>query len=421
MTRTELINCFIRHRQYGSYLEIGTGVSRENFDRIQCAHKHGIDQAVDVEGVQHLDSDTFFKEALDTFDVIFIDGSHDEPQVDRDIANSLLRLNPGGVIIMHDCLPPDEWHQRPSCDYRSGENWNGTVWKSVLKYFALSEWSCYIVNCDWGCGVIDTARGATLQPHIELPVDLDYGRDFRRLDGYVLDEGRFLMQLYDVAVFYHIAAMGNWQTVVEEHFDILRAAELQSVRVSYVGCPDGIDIVRQTAEEAGVQIAVMRNDPLLTAYETPAMRMIQDWAIGAPETGSILYFHTKGVSAPNDQDKRKWRKLMNHEVLMNWQQLVPKLQSFDVIGVNWRNCQPVAHFSGNFWWARADWVRSLAPFDAYYENPLYPAGWDSGRRLGCEFWISSAPRTPRVLSLVCADKDFCNPAFWSYFSHPALR
>ena len=165
----------------------------------------------------------------------------------------------------------------------------------------------------------------------------------------------------------------------------------------------------------------MRNDLLLTAYETPAMRMIQVWAIGAPETGSILYFHTKGVSAPNDQDKRKWRKLMNHEVLMNWQQLVPKLQSFDVIGVNWRNCQPVAHFSGNFWWARADWVRSLAPFDAYYENPLYPAGWDSGRRLGCEFWISSAPRTPRVLSLVCADKDFCNPAFWSYFSHPALR
>ena len=209
MTRTELINCFIRHRQYGSYLEIGTGVSRENFDRIQCAHKHGIDQAVDVEGVQHLDSDTFFKEAFDTFDVIFIDGSHDEPQVDRDIANSLLRLNPGGVIIMHDCLPPDEWHQRPSCDYRSGENWNGTVWKSVLKYFALSEWSCYIVNCDWGCGVIDTARGATLQPHIELPVDLDYGRDFRRLDGYVLDEGRFLKQLYEVAVFYPIAAMGN--------------------------------------------------------------------------------------------------------------------------------------------------------------------------------------------------------------------
>ena len=128
MTRTELINCFIRHRRYRSYLEIGVGISRENFDRIQCDTKHGIDPGFCVEGVQHLDSDAFFEETAHTFDVIFIDGMHEELQVDRDIANSIRRLNPGGVIILHDCLPPDEWHQRPARDYHPGEAWNGTVW-----------------------------------------------------------------------------------------------------------------------------------------------------------------------------------------------------------------------------------------------------------------------------------------------------
>lgn len=420
MTRTELINSFIRRRRYRSYLEIGVGQGRENFEQVNCEHKHGIDSTADVEGVQHVDSDTFFEQTTNTFDVIFIDGMHEEYQVDRDIANALRRLNPGGVIILHDCLPPDEWHQRPICDYRPGENWNGTVWKSVLKYFAVSEWCCYVVNCDWGCGVIDTACRSARQRRI-LSTDLDYRRDFWQLGAYVLGEGRLLTQLYEVAAFYHVAAMGNWKAVVGEHFRLLRAAEIESVRVSYVGCSDGIDVVTKTAEEAGIQAKIFRHDPRLTVYETPAMKMIQAWARATPEAGSILYFHTKGVSAPNDPNKRKWRDLMNHEVLTNWRQVVRKLDCFDVIGVNWRNCRPIAHFCGNFWWARTDWVRSLAPFDSYFENPLYPSDRDSGRRLGCEFWISSGPRTPRVLSLACTDEDFLDPAFWSRFSHPALR
>jgi len=421
MTRTDLINCFLRHRRYRSYLEIGVGIGRENFDRIQCDNKHGIDPAFCVEGVQHVDSDAFFGENANTFDVIFIDGMHEEPQVDRDIAHSIRRLNPGGVIILHDCLPPDEWHQRPARDYHLGESWNGTVWKSVLKCFTASECHCYVVDCDWGCGVIDTARRATASPRSDLPLELDYRRDFWRLEHYVLSEAKFLMEVYDVAVFYHIAEMGNWEAVVKEHFEILRAAEIHSVRFSYVGCSDGIDVVGRIAEKAGIQASLIQFNRELMAYESPAMKMIEEWAGTAPETGSILYFHTKGVSAPDDENRRKWRKLMNHEVLVNWRQIVPQLDSFDVIGVNWRNCPPIAHFSGNFWWARAGWVRELAPFDEYYANPRHPSALENSPRLGCEFWISSGPRMPQVLSLVCADQDFVQPVFWSHFSHPALE
>lgn len=194
MTRTDLINSFVRRRRYCSYLELGVNDIEKNFTHINCVRKCGVDPAVNVLGmVLPMTSDAFFQQNTDTFDLIFIDGMHEEKQVDLDICNALSRLNPGGVIILHDCLPPDEWHQRPVSDCQPGENWNGTVWKSALKYFVSSEWACYIVNCDWGCGVIDTSRRETLpRIRISCPELLEYGRDYSRLQPYTISVDRFL-------------------------------------------------------------------------------------------------------------------------------------------------------------------------------------------------------------------------------------
>ena len=420
MTRTELINSFIRRRHYRSYLEIGLGAALENFRQIECESKCGVDPSVDGgEGCVRLDSDSFFASCAENFDLIFIDGLHEDEQVDRDITNALRRLHPGGVIVLHDCLPPDEWHQRPLADFAPGENWNGAVWKSVLKYFAVSEWCCYVVDCDWGCGVIDTSRHA-LRNQRAVPAHLDYRRDFARLADYVISVGRFLFQQYEVTAFYHVAAMGDWKSVVAEHFRLLGKAELDAVRVSYVGDPAEVGHVLGCAAAAGVNALIVSQDPDVKAYERPAMRAIEAWVRARSPMGSILYFHTKGVSAPHDPIKRSWRQLMNYEVLSKWQKAVQQLDSFDVVGVNWRDCRPNAHFCGNFWWARSDWLSALAPFDAYCDSRSDPMYGDIGRRLACEFWISSAPRLPRVRSLVCADQDFVDPGFWSGFSHPAL-
>ena len=131
---------------------------------------------------------------MSRFDVTFIDGLHEEHQADRDIVNSLKHLNPRGIIVLLDCLPPDEWHQRPPAAFLSGENWNGTVWKSALKAMVASEWRCYVVDCDWGCGVIDTAQHK-ISDNIQLQAELRYGRDFRLIYKYVISEHEFLLQL----------------------------------------------------------------------------------------------------------------------------------------------------------------------------------------------------------------------------------
>jgi len=190
MTRTDIINIFIRHREYRSYPEIGVDHGLRNFACVQCEFKQGVDPAVRAEGVLQMESDACFAACAGMFDVIFIDGLHEDRQVDRDIASSMRHLNPGGVIVLHDCLPPDEWHQRPRQRFIPGEPWNGTVWKSVLRCFAVSPWKCYVVNCDWGCGVVDTRVPAT-RPGRQLPEELEYGRDFGRLTEYVVSPASF--------------------------------------------------------------------------------------------------------------------------------------------------------------------------------------------------------------------------------------
>jgi hypothetical protein len=406
MTRTDLINSIIARRGYRSYLEVGVKDVDYHFAHVRCERKCGVDPDPAVAGIAwHMGSDAFFRANTAGFDLIFIDGLHEEAQVDTDLCNALRCLNPGGVIVLHDCLPPDEWHQRPAAEYRAGDNWNGTVWKSALKCFAASPWKCCVVDCDWGCGVIDTAAPAE-RPALRLPERLEYGRDFAALRAYTVSAADFLAGLYRVAVFYHVAGMGDWREIVAEHFRLLRAVRLRRLIVTHVGGRDDLAYLEEAAAGCGLEMTLGRHAEDLKLFETPAMYAIEEWA-GCSD-GCALYFHTKGVSAPGSPHKRKWRELMNREVIGRWQENVRALDGCDVVGVNWRNCPPIAHFCGNFWWARADYLRQLAPFDAYYRRPRYPSDWEDGLRLGCEFWIGSAARPPRVRSLVCSDQDFCD-------------
>src|SRR5215213_406249 len=197
MNRTELINYLIHQRKAKRYLEIGVHDERENFAHICCAHKVGVDTRP-VSTFQGT-SDQFFARNQETFDLIFIDGFHTEEQTLRDIQNSYRCLASGGIVVIHDCMPPDAWHQRGPEEYREGENWNGTVWKAVLRIFNQTHYKCTLLDMDWGCGLIDTA--STQHPTgRELPEELNYDEHYRLLLEYRTSVAAFLRE--QVKVFY---------------------------------------------------------------------------------------------------------------------------------------------------------------------------------------------------------------------------
>ena len=155
-SRQSIVQEIINIKKYKSYLEIGT-FHNELFDHIKCDIKIGVDPVSG--GTVRKTSDQFFKDNEDKFDCIFIDGLHYYSQVKKDIQNSLKTLNPNGVILLHDCLPNNNFEQAvPRCQIV----WNGDVWKAIVECRAQNNIDTYTCYADYGIGVIFNRKNQNL-------------------------------------------------------------------------------------------------------------------------------------------------------------------------------------------------------------------------------------------------------------------
>jgi hypothetical protein len=403
MNRTELINFLLQQRNATRYLEIGVHEQQEHFANVRCAHKMYVDPHVQSGSV------ACFAERREKFDLVFIDGFHTEEQASTDIATAYQCLADGGVIVLHDCMPPDAWHQRAPEAFREGENWNGTVWKAALREFNRTEYKCTLLDTDWGCGVIDTAQ-SQLPQRRELPAELNYEQHYVWLLVYKRSVAAYLRE--QVHVFYHLACIGNWQQVFLEQTEQLQRNGFQQIDLTMLGTQANAQTAAAICAGSHISGQIIFHAAERTYFERPAMLAIEAYA--QHHAGYVLYLHSKGVSNAADETKAKWRRLMMRELVENWEQCVLQLPYYDIIGVNWRDMPPISHFSGNFWYASTRYVRSLADFAHYYDHPAYQI-WDpiNDKRLGCEFWIGSSREMPHVLSLVYRNVDFCNHDFWN--------
>jgi hypothetical protein len=146
--RLEIIQNIIISKNYKKYLEIGCDKD-QIFSNILIDFKIGVDPVQG--GNVRKTSDDFFKNNLDKFDIIFIDGLHEYEQVNKDINNSLKALNDGGIILLHDCMPKSYFHQAVP---RSRMFWNGDVWKNIVEARANPEIDTYTCFADEGIGII---------------------------------------------------------------------------------------------------------------------------------------------------------------------------------------------------------------------------------------------------------------------------
>lgn len=167
--RTDIINFLLSLTPAEEYLEIGVRDPRKNFDRIKCKKKYSVDPGkefkenpVDYKMTSDLFFDKLGKGDLNIsseikFDTIFVDGLHISNQAEKDIINSLKYIKDDGFVILHDCNPPSEYHQRENYKFvnsPAGPFWNGTTWKAFYKYRHQSELYSICFDSDWGVGVL---------------------------------------------------------------------------------------------------------------------------------------------------------------------------------------------------------------------------------------------------------------------------
>jgi len=195
-SRTEVINALMDRRGYQTYLEIGVRNPDDNFNLISARKKVSVDPGIEFRHnpVDYaLTSDAFFEfwcinHPGETFDVIFIDGLHRAEQCWRDIENASSILAEGGVIVVHDVLPPSPSFARENFerDLLADTFWNGTTWKAFHRYQWEGCWESRIVDSDWGVGLIDARKPRTPQIHGNPFYEWESFQRFERESGKVL-------------------------------------------------------------------------------------------------------------------------------------------------------------------------------------------------------------------------------------------
>ena len=103
----------------------------------------------------------------------------------------------------------------------------------------------------------------------------------------------------------------------------------------------------------------------------------------------MLYLHTKGLSYTHPIMKRNveaWVRYLDLFVINKWEECVKALEENDAAG-GFYVYQDPKHFSGNFWWANSDYLKTLPRLNSHNINQ-YNRG---------EFWILS--NTDKVYSV----------------------
>lgn len=139
------------------------------------------------------------------FDVILVDPYHEYRQSRRDLESALALLAPGGALVVHDCLPPDEEVAQPH--FREGA-WCGVTYKAFVDFVIAHRELRYVtVDTDYGCGIVRKAA-PSLRARIsrarrsgEFADWIGFGDDYAAAWRYFAVHHKSLLDLIDVDAF----------------------------------------------------------------------------------------------------------------------------------------------------------------------------------------------------------------------------
>lgn len=85
-------------------------------------------------------------------DICLVDGFHSYDCTIRDLKCAFELLSDGGVLVVHDCLPPSESVASPTF---KPYGWAGLAYRAYLDFvLARDDLDYCTVDADWGCGII---------------------------------------------------------------------------------------------------------------------------------------------------------------------------------------------------------------------------------------------------------------------------
>lgn len=187
-----------------------------------------------------------------------------------------------------------------------------------------------------------------------------------------------------VYVFFHIAELGNWKSILTEQIQALSDSELlvkaDKVFLSYVGSHEGFELLRLMTPEQP-NISLLHASQNIESYEFATLKFLEHYLKN--HDGDILYIHTKGASAieePHKTASSNWRKYMNFYVIKCWRLCLIKLAQFDAVSISqWHDKQnQFRFFCGNFWWSKSEYLKTCRSVSKMDHNNRWDAEWWMG-------------------------------------------
>lgn len=173
--------------------------------------------------------------------------------------------------------------------------------------------------------------------------------------------------------FIHAATFNDWERLLFDQLGKIKGSGLidvtEAVSVSLVGAHC------QRLGCLGENIHVVYRSENPREYEFPTLSLVQ--GICNRADCLVWYIHSKGVTQTGEVKARveDWRLYMEHFVIEKHALCIESLRDHDVCGVNW-SLLPKPHFSGNFWWARSDYIKTLPKIiDLNWANRVTPELW----------------------------------------------
>jgi hypothetical protein len=196
-----------------------------------------------------------------------------------------------------------------------------------------------------------------------------------------------------IAIFYHIFQRNHWKELFERQLITLQQSGLYDA-ADYIHF--GINGDEPLPFELIKVNSIKRN----TNWDSEADTLADLHAFAEKhEEYRIIYIHTKTASIPPDyscwENVNLWLDYLEYFNVKNWRACVDLLDKYDCVGTDWHTDAKLPHYSGNFWWANADYIAKLETDFLYAKCDLC----DTESRHRSEYWISTK-----------------NPAFYSFYS-----
>lgn len=198
-------------------------------------------------------------------------------------------------------------------------------------------------------------------------------------------------------IFYHIYAENHWKEIMDEQINNLHSSGLfdksEKLFFSIIADESTFEFIKNNYYHEKIVFVKSENK-----FEFSTIDLMRQQSEKADFNG--LYLHTKSSSSPKPElYKDTWRKIMNFYNIDLWKYCINALDTFDIVGCNFRSgnisigeywhsyyrrlesvnhpSDFTDHFSGNFWWFNSTYLRKLN----------YLTLQEKSNRFNAEFWV----------------------------------